>query len=95
LSEVLYYLNEAELEALAERLHDTLLPGGEVIIVNWTGETDTALSGAQATRIFAAALTAMPGYARVLSCGQEGYDLLLLRRTGDATHPAGHKAARA
>lgn len=56
LSEVLYYLDEAELAALARHVDGSLMPGGEVVIVASRGSTDTALSGLAATRVFTQAL---------------------------------------
>lgn len=38
LSEVLDYLDAADLEAVAERLRSTLDPGGDAILVHWVGK---------------------------------------------------------
>ncbi|WP_043361429.1 bifunctional 2-polyprenyl-6-hydroxyphenol methylase/3-demethylubiquinol 3-O-methyltransferase UbiG [Belnapia sp. F-4-1] len=45
LSEVVYYLDEADVVRLAARVGASLAPGGEVLLVHWTGETDYPLSG--------------------------------------------------
>ncbi len=81
LSEILYYLDPDELRALAGRVQRTLLTGGEIVIVNWTGETDTPLSGRAATGHF---VTALEACCRVTLARQEsGYDLVLLRCARD------------
>jgi len=38
-SEVLYFLSASDITCCARRVLDTLLPGGGVLLVNWTGET--------------------------------------------------------
>ncbi|MDX7951685.1 SAM-dependent methyltransferase [Lichenihabitans sp. Uapishka_5] len=54
LSEVLYYLTAADLEAVAQRCCDALQPGGTIVLCHWLGETDYPLTGDQATDGFAA-----------------------------------------
>lgn len=54
LSEVVYYLDAADVGRLAARVRDSLAPGGEVLLVHWTGATDYPLSGDAATEIFLA-----------------------------------------
>ncbi len=51
LSEVVYYLSRDDVAALAERVCDTLLPGGDLVLVHWTGETDYPLSGDEAAEL--------------------------------------------
>jgi SAM-dependent methyltransferase len=63
LSEVIYYLDPADLAALAAQVGATLAPGGEVLLVHWTGPTDYPLSGDAAAEQFIAA--AAP-FARVI-----------------------------
>jgi len=78
LSEILYYLTAKELDRLASALQHTLMPGGEMIIVNWTGETDTELCGRDAT---ARLIRALGNWCRTtLSRRGPDYDLVLLRR---------------
>ena len=63
-SEVLYFLDEGDLcETCAHALH-SLLPGGYVLLVNYTGKTDDPLSGDTAASFFieAAAPTLQPIY---------------------------------
>lgn len=55
LSEVLYYLNEAELNTLAAQLRAHLAPGGRVLLVHWLGETNAPLSGDEAASLLIAA----------------------------------------
>jgi 2-polyprenyl-3-methyl-5-hydroxy-6-metoxy-1,4-benzoquinol methylase len=54
-SEVLYYMGAPDLARLARRSAASLLPGGEVVLVNWTGATDSPLTGARAAEGFARA----------------------------------------
>lgn len=62
LSEVAYYLTPDELQHLCARIHTTLMPGGEVVIVCYTGQTQTPLSGAQAAQIVQSGLLTLGGY---------------------------------
>jgi SAM-dependent methyltransferase len=39
-SEVLYFLSADDIKHCAQRVLETLLPNGVVLLVNWTGETD-------------------------------------------------------
>jgi SAM-dependent methyltransferase len=58
LSEVLYFLDAAELDACAARTAAGLAPDGEVVLVNYLGETDTAHTGDAAAERFLAAAAA-------------------------------------
>lgn len=49
LSEVVYYLNREDVDLLAERVLGSLAPGGDLVLVHWTGETDYPLSGDEAS----------------------------------------------
>lgn len=53
LSEVLYYFVEADLKQVAARCTDALLPGGEIILCHWLGETNYPLTGRAASELFA------------------------------------------
>lgn len=52
LSEVIYYLCEADVAKLARRIHGSLASGGDVVLAHWTGLTNYPLSGDKATQIF-------------------------------------------
>lgn len=59
LSEVLHFLDRADIEALARHVSGAS-PFGDVVCVSYLGPTGRALDGAQAVRIFSAALGARP-----------------------------------
>jgi predicted TPR repeat methyltransferase len=75
-SEVLYFLDATDLRCLAERSRDSLANGGTVLLVNWTGETDTPTTGDAAAELFIAA----SGLAATRQSRAPGYRLDLLRR---------------
>ena len=77
LSEVVYYLDAADVVRLARHVGGTLAPGGEVLLVHWTGETDYPLSGDEAAERFIAAAAGFAAIAR--QDRAEGYRLDLLR----------------
>ena len=52
LSEVLYFLEPTEVDMVASLASRDLLPGGEVIVVNWLGECDRTLNGNEASERF-------------------------------------------
>ena len=54
LSEVVYYLDRADVGELAARVKASLLPGGHVVLVHWLGETHYPLSGDEAAECFIA-----------------------------------------
>ena len=76
LSEVVYYLDAADLARLASRVAGALHPGGEALLVHWTGETDYPLSGDAAAEGFIAAA----GLPVIRQQRAEAYRLDLLRR---------------
>jgi SAM-dependent methyltransferase len=55
-SEVLYFLDAADVARTATRAAASLKPGGCLVTVNWLGETGTELSGDAAAALFLAAL---------------------------------------
>ncbi|WP_232630360.1 class I SAM-dependent DNA methyltransferase [Methylobacterium sp. Leaf118] len=55
LSEVLYFLDHADLSRLAGQVGHSLEPGGDCVLVHWLGETDYPLSGDEAVEGFIAA----------------------------------------
>lgn len=78
LSEVVYYLDRADVAQLVERVCEALRPGGEVILVHWTGPTDYPLSGDAAAEGFIA--DAGRRLTLLRQDRQERYRLDLLRR---------------
>jgi SAM-dependent methyltransferase len=52
LSEVVYYLDAADVARLAGRVRASLRPGGDVVLVHWTGETHYPLTGDEAADLF-------------------------------------------
>ena len=48
LAEILYFLDEEDIAGTARLVLGSLRPGGAVVVVNWTGETDTPTTGDQA-----------------------------------------------
>ncbi len=51
LSEVVYYLCRDEVAALAIRVCNSLVPGGDLVLVHWTKETNYPLSGDEAATL--------------------------------------------
>lgn len=56
LSEVVYYWDDADIIHAADWITRHLAPGGDVLLVHWTGETDYPQSGDDAVRKLADAL---------------------------------------
>ncbi|WP_342152116.1 class I SAM-dependent methyltransferase [Methylorubrum sp. SB2] len=52
LSEVLYFLDRDDLARLVAKVGRSLMPGGDCVLVHWTGETDYPLSGDEAVEGF-------------------------------------------
>jgi 2-polyprenyl-3-methyl-5-hydroxy-6-metoxy-1,4-benzoquinol methylase len=52
LSEVVYYMDERDVARLAAQTARSLGPGGNVVLVHWTGATNYPLSGDQAAELF-------------------------------------------
>ena len=52
LSEVLYFLDRADLASLARLVLGSLRADGAVLLVNWTGATDTPTTGDEAAQAF-------------------------------------------
>ncbi len=76
-SEVLYYLDPDDLHRLARRTAASLAPGGDILLVHWTGETDYPQTGDAAAEAFCKALT--PYAAVTWQSRAERYRLDLLR----------------
>ena len=80
LSEVVYYLDRADLAALVERIRACLVPGGDVVLVHWLGETHYPLTGDEAVELFK---TSASAWAHVVSTQRhEAYRLNVLRVRG-------------
>jgi 2-polyprenyl-3-methyl-5-hydroxy-6-metoxy-1,4-benzoquinol methylase len=56
LSEVIYYLDRADVDRLAAKVLSALAPGGSIVLVHWTGETNYPLTGDEAAELFIADL---------------------------------------
>ncbi|MCE4226630.1 methyltransferase domain-containing protein [Methylobacterium sp. C25] len=86
LSEVVYYLDRADLALLVARVEGSLLPGGDVVLVHYLGETDYPLTGDEAADGFietASAFATLEDQSR-----KDGYRIDVLRRTGvEAARP--------
>lgn len=52
LSEVVYYLDRADVEALVLHVGRTIATGGDIVLVHWLGETHYPLSGDAAADLF-------------------------------------------
>jgi SAM-dependent methyltransferase len=76
ISEVLYFFSRADIAETAQRATASLAPGGAIVLVNWTGYTDTPTTGAEAAELFVrgAALT------RALDLQREKYRVDLLSK---------------
>ena len=74
LSEVLYFLEPGDIDALADWIDRRAAPGCRLVAVNWTGPTGEALTGPQAADRLRAALPAWRGPRR----SEEGYILDVL-----------------
>jgi len=55
LSEVLYFLSPEDIDRCARRVKDSLLPGAQVVLVNWLGQSDDPTTGDRAAERFIAA----------------------------------------
>ncbi|WP_206240094.1 SAM-dependent methyltransferase [Novosphingobium terrae] len=78
LSEVLYFLSRDEISAMADLARRRVVPGGDVLIVSYDGETQTGLSGREATDMLLAACA--PDFDLLRGEQREGYHVRLLRR---------------
>jgi SAM-dependent methyltransferase len=54
-SEILYFLTEADIGAVAWLARQSVTQGGTILLVNWTGATDTPCTGEAAAEFFIAA----------------------------------------
>ena len=79
LSEVLYFLDRDEIEACARLTAASLSVGGELLLVNWTGETTTSLSGNEAAEVFLTPLH-RSGFSMLVHRSEPTYRIDLLGR---------------
>lgn len=85
LSEVVYYFNRADLARLLARVEGALLPGGDIVLVHWLGQTNYPLSGDEAAEGF---IMGARGFASVLKQSRTAeYRLDVLRATGSRASP--------
>jgi 2-polyprenyl-3-methyl-5-hydroxy-6-metoxy-1,4-benzoquinol methylase len=77
-SEVLYFLNETDLARICAHTLRSILPGGQVLLVNYTGVTDDPSTGDSAARFFINATA--PQLQPVLQQRASQYRLDLLQR---------------
>ncbi|NHN87142.1 class I SAM-dependent DNA methyltransferase [Acetobacter conturbans] len=52
ISELLYFLAPHDIRCLAHKAMQSLPPNGTILLVNWTGPTDTPCTGEQAANLF-------------------------------------------
>ena len=80
LSEIAYYWDDADLERAAIWIGESLAPGGDILLVHWTGETDYPQTGDGAVE----ALRSLLGdQVEVISAQREPAYRLDLWRGGD------------
>ena len=86
LSEVLYFLSPADVARAADRVIDTLEPGGIVLLVNWRGRSDDPCTGDEAAEIFIS--HALRALSLETHYHEPAYRLDALRRIGLTEHRA-------
>lgn len=69
-SEILYFLDEADLRETCAHTLSSLEPGGLVLLVNYTGLTDDPISGDEAASLF---MTATAPHLRAVSQSREAH----------------------
>lgn len=84
-SEVGYYLSEPDLARLIARCAEGTAPGGHLILVHWTGETDYPLTGDAVHEAF----LADSRWTRVAGVRDAPYRLDVLERVEDAQELGG------
>jgi predicted TPR repeat methyltransferase len=86
LSELLYFLDTAEIDRLAGQVAEHWIDGGDCVLVNYLGPTDTALDGDNAAERFIAALARLRPISTLTAERTNGYRLDVLR--------AGHRESQ-
>ncbi|WP_412069659.1 class I SAM-dependent DNA methyltransferase [Rubrivirga sp. IMCC43871] len=74
-SEVGYYLSAQDLSRFERQLASAVVPGGHVVLVHWTGETDYPLDADAVHAAFTA-----PDWALLSDARAEGYRLTVVAR---------------
>jgi len=81
ISEILYFMTRKDIETLAQRVTEACLPGALIVLVNWTGITDTPCTGDEAATYFIAACEAR--HARVIERRRRQHYRLDVLRSAD------------
>ncbi len=82
LSEVVYYLDRADVAVLADHIREAIVPGGNVVLVHWLGATHYPMTGDEAVEAFEASTSAWA--ARVSGTRHEAYRLDIFQAGDDA-----------
>jgi len=79
-SEMLYFLAPADIVRLAERCIDAAEPDCTILLVNWTGPTDTPTTGDEAAELFCSCFP--EAFTRDATLHRDRYRLDRLHRSG-------------
>lgn len=82
-SEVLYFLTAEDIQRLAVLVTQSLTPAGSILIVNWTGRTDTPCTGDEAAACFIRACRERQWHPDLSERG-EGYRIDRLSLSGNS-----------
>lgn len=82
LSEILYFLSADEIEQVAGHVARDLQPGGDCVLVNWLGDTDTELDGEAASALFRERLATRVTLDEIRLSRTDRYELRVLRHSG-------------
>ena len=81
ISEMLYFLAPDDIARLAKRCAAAALPECTILVVNWTGPTDTPTTGNEAAELFRSGIAiAAAGFTANAALHRDGYRLDLLHR---------------
>ncbi|MBF0856832.1 methyltransferase domain-containing protein [Gluconobacter oxydans] len=83
ISELLYFLTPQDIRSLAGMVMESLKSNGHILIVNWTGQTDTPCTGSEAAEYFIRACHERH-WVPDLSEQGEGYRIDRLSRSGNS-----------
>lgn len=82
LSEILYFLDHAQIDQLAAKMARSWKKNGDCIVVNFSGDTRQTLQGEQASTIFREAISRYARIDCISSQRHEKYSLMVLTRVG-------------